>query len=211
MGGGTIVTNESSSRARGHSVSPRRAPKYVLGGSLHPAPNGYLATIQTTSSIYPAPMVIAELWPTIRSKRFSQAWNGIEPEGALVIYWTPRPTRILCGQCGKSLGKYRAYQAGGEYGVVSDTPRRYHSPDRHPPGTLKQMPQDRQQAARPVFWLTGEVGFRATKTFAHFRCTVCDVEYEANLRRLGQPIWQQTPETYRVQHVVRRRTGGSYT
>jgi hypothetical protein len=75
------------------------------------------ATIQTTRPQM-APMVIAELWPSIRSDRPPEAWDGIEPEGALVIHWTPRPTQFVCGECGKSLGHYRAYQARGEYGVV---------------------------------------------------------------------------------------------
>ena len=152
-----------------------------------------------------APMIIAELWPTIRSDRPPQAWDGIEPEGALVIYWTPRPTRFVCGECGKGLGRYRAYQASGEYGVVSDTPRRYHTPGRHVPEALKHMPNDREQAARPVFWITGEVGYRSSKTFAHFRCTVCDIEYESNLRRLGETIWKQIPETHRLTEVIRRK------
>jgi hypothetical protein len=55
------------------------------------------------------------------------------------------------------------------------------------------MPNDREQAARPVFWITGEVGYRSSKTFAHFRCTVCAIEYESDLRRVGETVWKKIP------------------
>jgi hypothetical protein len=176
----------------------------VLGGSLSRADSGYLATIQTTGGIHPSPMMVRDLWPTVRSKRSPEAWNDREPDGELVIYWTPRSTTIVCGECGKSLGKYRAYQAGRESGIVSDTPRRYHPPGRHAAGTLELMPQDREQGEPPVFWITGDIGFRSAKSFAHFRCTVCRIEFEENLRRLGLNLFEAMPKTYQVTAVIRR-------
>jgi hypothetical protein len=149
-------------------------------------------------------MVMAELWPTLRGKRHPAIWNGVEAEGTTVILWTPRPIPIRCGECGKSLGKYRAYQARGEYGIVSETPIRYHPPGKHPAGALAHMPNDRQQPIARIYWRTGEEGFRAAKTFAHFRCTICRVEFEENMRRLGKRLFDQMPEAYRVTAVVRR-------
>jgi hypothetical protein len=125
-------------------------------------------------------MVMADLWPTLRGKRYPPAWDGIEPEGATVILWTPRSIRILCGECSKSLGSFRAYHARGEYGIVRDVPIRYHPTGRHTADALARMPNDRQQADAPIYWLTGEEGFRAAKTCAHFRCTICRIEFEGN-------------------------------
>jgi len=170
----------------------------VLGGSLTLAPNGYLATIQTIAIAYPAPMVVAELWPTVASRRYPKAWDGIEPRGALIIYWTPEPTAIECG-CGARLGKYRAYQARGEYGVIRDSPRRYHPPNRYPAETIKHMPNDRIAPPRQSFWLTGDVGTRASRTIAHFRCSRCRQEHERNLRRLGKTLFETPSPRYVLQ------------
>lgn len=185
-------------------MSPRRAPKYVLGGSLHRAPSGYLATIQTARTMHPAPLVMAELWPTLRGKRHPAVWDGVEPKGATVILWTPTPTTIRCGECGKSLGKYRAYEALGEHGIVNETPIRYHPPGRHTSESLRHLPNDRHQPIAPIYWRTGEDGFRAAKTFAHFRCTICRIEFEENMRRLGRKLFKEIPDTYRLTNVVRR-------
>jgi hypothetical protein len=171
----------------------------VLGGSLHLAPNGYLATIQTTGIVFPSPMMVADLWPTVASRRYPKAWDGIEPEGALVIYWTPRATRIECA-CGTRLGKFRAYRARGEYGVVRDTPRRYQPPYRYAAEAIKHMPNDRIAPPRPNFWLTGDQGSRASRTMAHFRCSHCDREHERNLRRLGKELFESPCERF----VLRR-------
>lgn len=167
----------------------------VLGGSLHRAPNGRLCTILTTPAAYPSPDAVQEIWSNATARRYPKAWDGIEPEGALVIWWSD-PIEFLCGRCERSLGRYLAYHAGREYGVVVPTARRY-----YPRESFAARPEAagaRLSPSRRRFSRTGEVGHRASKTVCHFRCAHCSSEQEYNLARLGRRLFERPTRTFKV-------------
>src|SRR5438105_4192629 len=139
-------------------MAGKKAETTILGGSITRAPNGYLATILTTGGTFPSPNVVQDIWSNARRRRYPQAWNGIQPEGHLVVYWTQQPVRLRCRRCGASVGDYRAYQARGEYGLVQDTTRKYHPRENFPPDQFKNSPQDRLGPANERFWLAGKIG-----------------------------------------------------
>lgn len=171
----------------------KRVP--VLGGSLHRAPNRMLCTIQTTSPVYPSPKTVQEIWSNAATRRYPKVWDGVEPEGALVIWWSD-PIRLRCGRCERSLGDYVAYHARQEYGLVEGTTRRY-----YPRDNLSARPEAtraRLSPTQPRFSLTGEVGHRASKTFCRFRCTRCAWEHEFNLARLGRALFERPRRIFRV-------------
>jgi hypothetical protein len=167
----------------------------VVGGSLHRAPNGMLCTIQTTSSSYPSPKAVQETWSNVTTRRYPKAWDGLEPEGALVIWWSD-PIELLCGRCERPLGEYVVYHARREYGIVVDTARRQYPRENFT--TRPEATRARLSLSRPRFFLTGEVGRRASKTFCHFRCTRCSSEREYNLARLGRGLFERPRKAFRV-------------
>jgi hypothetical protein len=177
-------------------MTDKKEPPVILGGSLTLAQNGYLATILTTGGTFPSPTVVQDIWSNTRRRRYPRAWNGIEPKGHLVIYWTPEPVRLRC-RCGASLGDYRAYQARGEYGLVQDTTRKYHPRENFPPDQFKNSPQDRLSPANERFWFTGNIG-QSSKTIARFRCVNCGHESERNLRRFGRQLFESKPAVYEL-------------
>jgi hypothetical protein len=183
MSGGIRFGHDSNSRAREHPVSPRRAPPYVIGGSLSRAPNGDLATIQTTNMTYPAPMVVRQIWASVSQRRHLAAFDGREHEGALVIYWSD-PITLACGHCRRNLGEYRAYKAGREYGVIQ-------ADSHHDRLTAKRS----TPTADPRHWLTGNYGSYAAETIGHFACPRCQHHYERNLYRLGRRLWRHRAHT----------------
>jgi hypothetical protein len=176
--------DECSNRARDRRVSPvpRRRP---LGGMLHRAPNGDLVTVQTTSIAYPSPSMLQQLWESVTQRRAPSSWDGIEPAGALVVWWAEPAATVNCGNCRRPIGVFRSYQAGNETGIVSvDT--------RH-----TRMTANRQTPSRdPRFTLDGESGYHARHTFAHFDCPRCHHHYNRRLDRLGKVLWDTRPETY---------------
>jgi hypothetical protein len=164
-------------------MSPRTA--YPLGGMLHRAPNGDLATIQTTGIIYPAPSVVQQIWDSVTQRRSPPAWNGIEPEGALIIWWAEPPLDITCGHCRRRIGRFRSYQAGDEIGLVCVDTRR---------GRLTATRGMR--TADPRYELDGESGGQARGTYSHFHCPRCRHHYRRRLDRLAQLLWDSRPDTY---------------
>lgn len=171
----------------------------VLGGSLHRAPNGRLCTILTTPVSYPSPEAVQGIWSTATTRRYPKAWDGVEPEGALVIWWSD-PIKLVCGRCERSLGGYVAYHARREYGLVEDTTRHYLP--RENVAARPESTRTRLSPARRRFSLAGEVGHRASKTVCHFRCPRCslEVEYEVeyNLARLGRRLFERPTESFKV-------------
>ena len=176
---------------------PKDRPPRVLGGSLFRAPNGYRCLIQTTGRFYPAPMVVRQIYANASEKRNPKAWDGTEPQGALVIYLTD-PIDLTCERCGGSLGSYVAYWARAEYGVLDDSARHYHPRENFPPDHFKNSPQDRLAPANPRFELDGEVGFRAARSIARFRCANCGGRHEHNLRRLGKRLFDARPGSFPI-------------
>jgi hypothetical protein len=155
----------------------------VLGGSLHRAPNGDLATIQTTNTTYPAPLVVRQIWASVTQRRYPTAYDGREPEGVLVIYWSD-PISLECGHCRRGIGAYVAYHADREYGIVAADSHR------------DRLTEKRSMPTRdPRHWLTGNSGSKAADTIAHFECPRCHHHYERNLGRLGLVLWKQRPES----------------
>jgi hypothetical protein len=176
---------EYSRRAREPPLSPRHPTPFVLGGSLHRAPNGDLATIQTTPIATATPLAIRQIWASVTSRLHPKAWDGIEPEGYMVIWWTPSPTLITCGHCRRAVGRFVAYHAGTEYGVVPAHAKRDRLTGR------RDTP-----STDPRFSLSGETGRTAAKTFLEFTCPRCSQHYNRNLARLGRMLWDTRPETY---------------
>jgi hypothetical protein len=171
---------------------PGRDPEQplVLGGSLTRSPEGRLQTLQT-HGMYPSPQGVQEVWSSATRRRYPKGWEGkpLESVGH-VIEWEPRA--IACGACGHSLGTYVAYRARrsddrarGEQGVVEDTSRRYEQQANLTRGSGARRPRPHAR-----FWLEGEIGRRAAKTTACFRCSGCHREYRRNLSRLGGQLFQ---------------------
>jgi hypothetical protein len=163
-----------------------------MGGSLTRSAEGRLQTLQTHGQ-YPSPMSVQEVWTNASRRRYRKAWEG-QPLGPVghVIEWEPR--EIACGACGRSLGGYAGYrvrypdgQLHREQGIVEDTSRRYERSAATPRGAGTRGPR-----SRPRFWLDGEIGRRAAKTAACFRCPGCKSEYRRNLARLGRQLFEQT-------------------
>jgi hypothetical protein len=176
-------------------VSPNAKRVIVLGGSLHRAPNGKLCTIQTTSVSYPSPNAVQEIWSNVTTRRYPRAWDGIEPDGALVIWWSDL-IKLSCGRCGRSFGGYVAYHAGKEYGVVENTTRRYYPRENF--AARPESTRTRLSPARRRFSFSGEVGHRASKTLCHFRCSHCSSEQEYNLARLGRWLFERPTKAFKV-------------
>lgn len=175
-------------------MSPRRAPGFVLGGSLTRAPNGDLVISQTTNASFPSPQVVQELWARTSRQLYPEKWNGIEPDGAILIYFSANPIKITCGgDCLGRLGEYRAYNTGGEFGIIADTAREYSPASTLSPEARAASPHLRIASPDPRYRLAG--GPKASETLAHFRCPRCDQRYERNLRRLGKQLWEKRPET----------------
>ena len=190
---GGILLGHVSTRAHDAPVSPRRAPSNVLGGSLTRAANGDLVISQTTNTSFPSPKVVQELWARTSRQRYPEKWDGIDPDGAVLIYFTNSPIKITCGQCHTGLGDYRAYNVGGEFGIVFETSREYRSSSTLSPETRADSPHQRVARQDPRFHTTERS--KANSTSAHFRCS-CRRRYERNLRRLGKHLWETRPETY---------------
>jgi hypothetical protein len=174
----------------------KRSSASVLGGSLTRSPEGRLQTLQT-HGMYPSPQSVQEVWSNTTRRRYPKAWEGqrLEPHGH-TIEWEPRA--IACGSCGHSLGTYAAYRViyadatiRGEQGVVEDTARRYERQAQ----LARGQAGSRGPRARPRFWLTGEIGRRAAKTTACFHCPGCQRDYERNLARLGQRLFESRRES----------------
>jgi hypothetical protein len=156
----------------------------VLGGSLTRSADGRLQTLQTHGQ-YPSPHGVQEVWSNASQRRYPKPWDGEAlPDLGYVIEW--RPCEIACGNCGRSLGRYVAYHARAEWGVVEQTARRYED---NPANA--QSPGSRNPRPRQRFRLEGEVGRRATKTTVHFRCPGCRREYQRNLSRLGRTLFDR--------------------
>jgi hypothetical protein len=166
----------------------------VMGGSLTSSPEGRLQTLQT-HGMYPSPQDVQSVWTSSTRRRYPKSWHGqpLEQVGH-VIEWEPR--EIACGKCHRSLGDYVAYrvlypdkQFQGEQGVVEKTSRRY-EPQQE---TARGQAASRGPKSQPRFQLKGEVGRRAAKTTACFRCPGCQSEYPRNLARLGAQLFDHSP------------------
>ncbi len=66
------------------SPYPRGRP---LGWMLHRAPNGDLVTLQPTRIAYPTSLTVQEIWTGVNERTAPASWNGLEPQGGLVIWW----------------------------------------------------------------------------------------------------------------------------
>ena len=162
-----------------------------MGGSLTHSAEGRLQTLQTHGQ-YPSPISVQEVWTNATRRRYRKAWEGqtLGPYGH-VIEWEPR--EIACGACGRSVGGYAGYRVRYpdgrlhlEQGIVEDTSRRYERSSSTPRGAGTRGPR-----SQPRFWLEGEIGRRAAKTTACFRCPGCKREYRRNLARLGRQLFAQ--------------------
>jgi hypothetical protein len=176
---------------------PRRQPKIVLGGSMIRAANGYRAIPQYTP-IYPTPMTVKQIYSNARQRRYTPSWDGAEPDAKQIIYFTD-PIRIWTGCCHRSLGPFVAYNAGGEYGVIRDEARQRHPIGSLPAEELARQPNDRFDAKSLTFWIDGEVGGKAAKAWACFRCLKCGHEFNPrNLRKLGKSLFEGRPDAYEL-------------
>jgi hypothetical protein len=175
----------------GKAPSPR-----VLGGSLTRDRDGVLITVLTTDGGYFTPNVVQSIWSNVNKRSYPKTWDGAELPRGYVIRWRD-PTRFLCGQCGRSLGDYVAYHVNREYGVVADTARTYKPHENfsgRPGGAAERRAPKRQR-----FELSGEVGYRAARTRAHFRCPRCGhAAPPYNLARLGRALFDAPRRQFRV-------------
>lgn len=183
-----LVSREGSDRAH-------RDPALVLGGSLTRSPQGRLQTLQT-HGMHPSPQCVQELWSNTTRRRYPKAWEGQSlGEAGYTIEWEQR--EIACGACGRSLGRYVAYrtvhpsgEAHRERGVVEDISRRYERQAE----LARGQAASRGPRANPRFHIEGEIGRRAAKTTAHFRCPGCGREHTRNLARLGEALFTSRPD-----------------
>jgi ribosomal protein S27E len=152
---------------------------------LHRAPNGDLATIQTTGMFYPTPLGVQELWDNVTQRRAPSSWDGIEPEGALIVWWAEPVVEVQCGNCTRLICRFRSYHAGEEVGVVCVDTRR---------GRLTANRSMRTND--PRYHLDGDVGSRARGTFAHIHCPRCRHRFNRRLDRLGTLLWDTRPTTH---------------
>jgi hypothetical protein len=142
--------------------------------------------------MHPSPQTVQEVWNNSSRRRYPTAWNGEElaPVG-YAIQW--RPHKVACGKCGRPLGEYIGYRIrypdgslGMEFGIVEKTSRRYERNAMTPRGAGTRGPRP-----RPRFELSGEVGRRAAKTTAIFRCRGCNKEHHRNLSTLGRAFFER--------------------
>jgi uncharacterized Zn-finger protein len=169
----------------------------VMGGSLTHSANGRLQTLQT-HGMYPSPMSVQEVWTNATRRRYRKAWEGqpLEQVGH-VIEWEPR--EVACGVCGRPLGGYVGYRVrypdgrvDREQGIVEDTSRRYERNASTPRGAGTRGPK-----SHPRFWLEREIGKRASKTSACFRCPGCKSVFRRNMTQLGRRFFEHHPgETF---------------
>jgi hypothetical protein len=152
----------------------RRKP-LVLGGSLTAAPEGdVLQTLQTHGQ-YPSPITMQQVWSNASQRRYPEAWQGQSlPSVGFIVEW--KRCRLTCGHCGHSLGRYVAYRARDEWGVVEDSPKRGRS-----------NPSHSSEFRR--FQTDGEIGRRAAKSAAIITCRKCNRVYRRNLAHFSRTIW----------------------
>jgi len=176
------------------SNQPRGEPPLVLGGSLHRDPDGRLCTIKTGPPQNPHPRAMQELWSRVSRRRYPASWNGQQPTGTQVIYWTD-PITIACGRCRQTrIGTCVAYQVGGAFGVVEQTSREYLPQSNFPDGPPTGDPHTRRERSRAWYKLGGtEVG-KASTTTVTFRCRR-DHLFTRNMHRLGRQLHESGVRT----------------
>lgn len=198
MDGGYVV-GEDGTPQEGRSATPRRRrqPEVVLGGSIIRAPNGYRAIPQYTPA-YPTPQTVKQIYSNARARRYPSKWDGKEPDAALTIYLTDAFT-IVTACHNRSLGRFVAYQAEGEYGIIRDEAVQRHPTGNSPPSEFVGKPNDAFEAKQPLFWIEGEIAGHAAKASARFRCPKCRRAFNPrNLRRLGKELFEQRPKRYEL-------------
>jgi hypothetical protein len=83
--------------------------------------------------------------------------------------------------------RYPDGSLGAEFGIVEKTSRRYERNAMTPKSAGTRGPRP-----RPRFELSGEVGRRAAKTTAIFRCRGCNKEHHRNLSTLGRQFFERS-------------------
>jgi hypothetical protein len=181
------LSSPRGSYLSGVAKSHRQAPSTILGGSLTRSPQGRLQTLQT-HGLHTSPSAAQQVWSQMKRRRYPRAWDGkpLSTQGS-VIDWSEQ-VEIACGACRHSLGQYRAYHVRDEEGIVEDTARHYEQA-----ATGARSPGDRAPRSRPRFQIDGEIGGRARKTTARFRCPGCGREYNRNLARLARQLFEHAP------------------
>ena len=176
----------------------RRQPAYILGGSISRAPNGYRAIIQTTQAWFPVQTEVQQLWSNAIQRRYTPRWDGIEPEGAMVLYFSPARVKIRCGVCNGALGAYVAYGVKGEYGLVEDRAYHVHPRESFPADHFRSSPSDRFAPTNPRFRIIGHetpattrLGMGAADREAIFTCPRCRHVFRRNLMRLGKTLFEE--------------------
>jgi len=162
----------------------------VWGGRLSRDANGLRATLLTGRPQQPHPLAMQGLHSRGLQQLDPPGWNGQELTAPQMIYWTG-PFKIVCGRCKRSMGRYVAYQAGAEYGIVEHTSREYVTPQLKPGGN---DPHVRLTHERRRYWLSGTQADTSRTTFVHVRCSRCNKTYERNMGKLAFRLFPLRPE-----------------
>ena len=174
---------------------PRRQPKIVVGGSIFRAQNGYLAIPQYTPMLA-TQMTVQQIYSNARQRRYPPSWDGKAPDAKQLIYLTD-PFTILGRCCRRSLGRFLAYEASGEYGLIRNDAKQRHPVGNFPPDQFANQPNDAFEPKKPTFWVDGEVGGHTSKAFACFRCPKCEHTFNPrNLRKFGLRLFGERPSPY---------------
>jgi hypothetical protein len=168
----------------------------VPDGTLHYNDHGERVIVRGSNAQHPNPRAMQELYSRAIRSQTSPEFDGQPDNPGARVVWT-ESIRIVCETNDHKLGQFVAYHADGrEFGIVEDValirfsnvgiaiPR---SPERNP------HPLNRYR-------LGGTQSDTALTTTTIFRCAKCRLIFEKKMHTIGQKLFVERPEMYRLDH-----------